>query len=147
MPWYRYGCNGSAYDSWPNAIENTCPECGGTGHVVTHPCETCSGQGRTPSRETIEVEVPAGIHTGQTITVAGRGEAGVRGERSGDLVVSIIVEEDERFKRQGDDLFCTARIDALEAMIGTSIEIEGILKTNALKSIFQQDVSMGRKLE
>lgn len=106
----------------------TCPECGGTGHVVTHPCETCSGQGRTPSRETIEVEVPAGIHTGQTITIAGHGEAGVRGERSGDLVVSIIVEEDERFKRQGDDLFCTARIDALEAMIGTSIEIEGILK-------------------
>lgn len=95
---------------------------------MTHPCETCSGQGRTPSRETVEVEVPAGIHTGQTITIAGRGEAGVRGERSGDLVVSIVVEEDERFKRQGDDLFCTARIDALEAMVGTNIEIDGILE-------------------
>lgn len=111
----------------------TCPDCGGTGHVVTHPCETCSGQGRTPSRETLEVEVPAGIHTGQTITIAGRGEAGVRGERSGDLVVSIVVEDDERFKRQGDDLFCSARIDALEAMVGTSIEMDGILKDERIE--------------
>lgn len=107
---------------------STCPECGGTGHVVTHPCETCSGQGRTPSRETVEVRVPAGIHTGQTITVPGKGEAGVRGERSGDLVVSVVVADDERFRRQGDDLLCTVTVDALQAMVGTTVELDGVLE-------------------
>ncbi len=104
-----------------------CPECGGTGEVIDHPCETCNGQGRTPSHETVKVEIPAGVHPGQTITIKDKGEAGVRGAASGNLVVSIDIAEHERFQRQGDDLYCTADVDALDAILGSEIEIDGIM--------------------
>ena len=107
--------------------QGACPECGGTGQVVEHPCETCGGQGRTPSRETVEVEIPAGAYSGQTFTVADKGEAGLRGDRQGSLVVQLEVQPDERFERQGDDLVCRVEVDALEAMVGTVVTLEGIL--------------------
>ena len=111
--------------------QTTCPVCHGSGKVVDKPCETCEGQGRTPSRETVEVKVPAGVHSGQTIRIAGKGEAGVRGDASGDLVVSIEVAQDERFERQGDDLYTTVRVDALEAIVGTTVTVDGIMKDEA----------------
>ncbi len=105
-----------------------CPACHGMGHVIDHPCETCDGQGRTPNHETVKIEVPAGIHSGQTLKVAGYGEAGVRGDRSGDLVVRIEVADSERFQRQGDDLFCVEDVSALEAMCGCTVEVDGVLE-------------------
>ncbi|WP_087316073.1 molecular chaperone DnaJ [Olsenella sp. An293] len=106
----------------------TCPVCHGQGQVIDHPCETCEGQGRAPSREKVEVQVPAGVHSGQTITVSGKGEAGVRGDASGDLVVSIEVAESDRFERRGDDLYCTVRVDALQAIVGTTVVLDGIME-------------------
>ena len=106
---------------------HTCPDCAGTGQVVENPCETCQGQGRTPARETVEVEIPAGVRTGQTITVSGRGEAGLRGDASGDLVVSVEVLPNERFERHGDDLITPVEIDSLQAIVGCTVEIDGIL--------------------
>jgi molecular chaperone DnaJ len=108
--------------------QTTCPDCGGTGKVVDKPCETCEGQGRTPSRETVDVEVPAGVHSGQSLRVKGKGEAGVRGEASGDLVVRVEVAEDKTFQRQGDDLFCRVSVDSLEAIVGTTVHMDGIIE-------------------
>ena len=108
--------------------QTTCPVCHGQGQVIDHPCETCEGQGRTPSREKVEVQVPAGVHSGQTLTVEGKGEAGVRGDASGNLVVSIEVQESDRFERRGDDLFCTVRVDSLQAILGTTVTIDGIME-------------------
>ncbi len=107
--------------------QSTCPACHGAGKTVDKPCETCDGQGRTPSREKVEVQIPAGIHSGQTVTVEARGEAGVRGDASGDLVVSVEIRDDERFERQGDDLYCSVKVDSLEAIVGTTVTIDGIL--------------------
>ena len=107
--------------------QSTCPVCHGSGRVVDKPCETCQGEGRTPSHETVKVDIPAGIHTGQAIRVEGRGEAGVRGDTTGDLVVTVQVLEDDRFERQGDDLLYVAEIDALDAMLGCEVSFEGIL--------------------
>lgn len=107
--------------------QRTCPTCGGTGQVIEHPCETCGGQGRTPSHETVGVEIPEGVQSGQTVTVAGKGEAGLRGDRAGDLVVTVEVAEHERFERAGDDLVVRVDVDALEAIVGTTVEVDGIL--------------------
>ena len=107
--------------------QTACPECAGTGSVVENPCETCQGQGRTPARETVEVEIPAGVRTGQTITIPGRGEAGLRGDASGDLVVSIEVAPHPRFEQHGDDLYTPVEVDALSAIVGCTIDVEGIL--------------------
>ena len=107
--------------------QSPCPQCQGSGHVIDHPCETCEGQGRTPSHEKVKIEVPAGVHSGQSVKVAGFGEAGVRGERSGDLLVRIDIADHDRFRRQGDDLLCVERISAFEAMLGCTLEVEGIM--------------------
>ncbi|MGL5172754.1 MAG: molecular chaperone DnaJ [Olsenella sp.] len=107
--------------------QTTCPDCGGTGHVVDKPCETCDGQGRTPSKETVVVEVPAGVRTGDTVRLKDKGEAGVRGDASGDLVVSVEVLQHDRFERHDDDLYCAVKIDSLQAIVGTSVSIDGIL--------------------
>ncbi len=106
----------------------SCPVCHGQGQVIDHPCETCDGQGRAPSREKVEVQVPAGVHSGQSLTVEGKGEAGVRADASGNLVVSVEVADNERFERRGDDLYCTVEVDSLEAIVGTTVTIDGIME-------------------
>ena len=111
----------------PMQSQMTCPQCHGSGRVVDNPCDTCQGEGRTPSHETVKVDIPAGIHSGQSIRLSGYGEAGVRGDVSGDLVVTVQIAENERFERQGDDLYAVTNIDAIEAMLGTTVHIDGIL--------------------
>lgn len=127
--------------------QSPCPDCGGSGHVIDHPCETCDGQGRTPSRETVEVEVPAGVHSGQQLKVEGKGEAGMRGERSGDLVVRIDVADDERFQRQGDDLFCVEQVSSLEAMLGCTVQVDGILEGERVSVVVPAGCQHGQQVE
>jgi len=107
--------------------QTTCPQCHGTGRMVDKPCETCDGQGRTPSHETVKVDIPAGVHSGQTVRVSGKGEAGVRGESSGDLVVSIQIDQAQTFERQGDDLYCRVQVDSIDAMLGKTVTVDGVL--------------------
>lgn len=107
--------------------QTVCEECGGTGQVVAHPCPTCDGQGRTPSHDRVEIEIPAGVYDGQELRIAGMGEAGVRGEAAGDLVIHVSVEESQDFVRHGDDLVCVLDVDALHALVGTTRVQAGIL--------------------
>ena len=53
--------------------------CGGEGKIPQEPCHVCHGRGRRPERQTVSVDVPAGIADGQRIRVSGRGHAGERG--------------------------------------------------------------------
>ena len=107
--------------------QSECPVCHGTGHSIDRPCETCGGQGRTPNHETVKVDIPAGVHSGQSLKVEGFGEAGIRGDRSGDLIVRVEVVEGERFQREGDDLYCMEDVTALEAMCGCTLDVEGVM--------------------
>lgn len=104
-----------------------CPDCGGEGTVLDQPCEMCDGQGRTPTHEKVDVKIPAGISTGRQLRVRGYGEAGYRGAASGDLIVSVSVEPHERFERTGDDLLCTLEISMVQAALGCTIEVAGII--------------------
>lgn len=126
--------------------QSVCPDCGGTGQVIDKPCETCDGQGRTPSRETVEVKVPAGVHAGQSLSLTGRGEAGVRGATSGDLVVSIDVEQHATFERQGDDLFCRVTVDSLEAVVGTTVSVRGILADEVVEVAIPGGTQYGEQI-
>jgi molecular chaperone DnaJ len=103
---------------------SVCPQCGGTGHIVEHPCKVCRGAGRTLEERTLEVEIPAGIHDGQRIRLTGEGHAGALGGRSGDAYVLVHVRADDRFVREGNDIFSQVDLTIVQAALGSAVTVE-----------------------
>jgi len=101
----------------------TCPECRGEGYRPEKPCNVCQGEGRIRGEEDIKIFIPAGVDTNQVIKVEGRGEAGRRGGKSGDLYARVFVKKHPIFKRKGDDLYISVPISFSQATLGDEIEI------------------------
>ena len=78
----------------------TCPECEGTGKVVADPCGACGGTGRTLSASEVVIDVPAGSHDGDEVRVSGMGNAGTNGSASGDFVCRVCVPEERLTRSQ-----------------------------------------------
>ncbi|MCX7044362.1 MAG: molecular chaperone DnaJ [Candidatus Sumerlaeota bacterium] len=105
------------------SINTTCDVCHGEGNVIEHPCQECSGHGRVNVRSRLKVTLPRGVDHGMQLRLSGEGEAGVKGGPRGDLYIVIKVEEDERFKRDGDDLLCEVPIAYATAALGGEITV------------------------
>jgi molecular chaperone DnaJ len=105
---------------------STCQECKGEGAVHEKKCSKCGGDGRIKKEERIGIRVPAGIENGQTISLRGRGEAGERGARSGDLYVTVRVRPHEKFSRKNNDILSTEHIPFTIAALGGKTEIDTI---------------------
>ena len=102
----------------------TCPRCGGLGEIITTPCEDCRGEGRVTADTSYQVDVPAGVDTGSTLRLTGRGAAGPRGGPRGDLYVHLRVRPHERYVRDGDDLVTEVHVSIAQASLGTSLRLE-----------------------
>ena len=100
-----------------------CPACDGQGRLPETPCEECGGAGRTVRTRTWEVDVPPGIESGQRIRISGAGHAGETAGRAGDLYVEVLVAEDERFERHGQDLLSLVEVPATRAMLGGKVSV------------------------
>ncbi len=100
-----------------------CPECKGEGTIPEKPCNVCGGEGRVAGKEDLSVFIPAGVDSGQTLKIPGKGEAGVRGGALGDLFVKIFVRPDPVFKRRGDDIYISAFIPYSKAVLGEEVKI------------------------
>ena len=103
-----------------------CSKCGGTGRIIHQPCPDCHGQGRIRKRRSIKVNIPAGIDDGQTISLRGQGHAGKNGGPNGDLLITIMVQPHEIFRREGTSVFCEAPITYAQAVLGGTLEIPTI---------------------
>lgn len=103
-----------------------CPTCAGEGVVVSSPCKKCRGEGRLRAERTIRVQVPAGVATGQYMTLRGAGNVGPRGGPRGDVLAIFEVEEDERFERDGEDLFSEALVTYSQLVLGADIRVAGV---------------------
>jgi molecular chaperone DnaJ len=101
-----------------------CNRCNGLGSIVASPCPTCRGEGRTIDERTYTVDVPAGVDTGATLRLSGRGAVGSRGGAAGDLYVHIRVAPDERFARHGDDLVHELHVPVTQASLGAQVPLE-----------------------
>jgi molecular chaperone DnaJ len=100
-----------------------CARCGGLGEVIATPCSRCRGEGRITGERTYQVDVPAGVDTGSTLRLTGRGAAGPRGGRAGDLYVHLRVAPHERYEREGDDLVTEVPISIAQASLGTRLTL------------------------
>jgi len=104
-------------------IQTTCPACGGEGKVIEEKCETCHGSGTENELSTITATVPAGVDRGQTLRLAGKGEAGPRGAQPGHLYVILDIASDERFVREAENVLCEVPISYLQACLGGDVEV------------------------
>ncbi|MGB0112076.1 MAG: molecular chaperone DnaJ [Ilumatobacteraceae bacterium] len=109
-----------------------CSRCGGLGQIITTPCSKCRGEGRITIDKTYQVDVPAGVDSGSTLRLTGRGAAGPRGGRAGDLYVHLRAAPDEKFVREDHDLVTEVKISIAQAALGTSIELETLDGTEHL---------------
>ena len=100
-----------------------CPECRGEGNRPEKPCNVCNGEGRVKGEEDIKIFIPAGVDLNQVIKVEGKGEAGRRGGKPGDLYCRIFVKKHPIFKRKGDDLYISVPVSFSQAALGDEIEI------------------------
>jgi molecular chaperone DnaJ len=114
-----------------------CDTCHGDGRLPSQPCHECRGRGRRAARQTLGVEIPAGIADGQRIRLAGRGHAGEAGAGAGDLYVLVRVRPDERFLREGDDLITALSLPAPLAALG------GVMQVPTLDGPLDVDVPAG----
>ena len=109
-----------------------CDTCRGTGQEIPDKCESCFGEGRRRTPDTVTVDIPAGVSDGMELRVTGSGHAGVAGGPSGDLYVSLSVEPSLAFDRRGQDLFTVLDITMTQATLGAQIDIEGLDATERI---------------
>lgn len=100
-----------------------CAACQGYGSIISNPCRECSGDGRVRARQTIKVEIPGGVETGNRIQLSGRGEVGPGGGPAGDLYVEIIQRDHEYLVRDGETLHLALSIPFSAAALGTKAKI------------------------
>jgi molecular chaperone DnaJ len=101
----------------------TCPACAGSGRRVEQPCTACRGAGRSVEQRMLAVEIPPGIHHGQQIRLSGEGHAGLVGGRAGDVYVEVRIRPDERFVREGDDIYTTVDLTFTQAALGATLAV------------------------
>jgi molecular chaperone DnaJ len=106
--------------------QRACPQCGGRGQVLEAPCAACAGEGRVVTRRQLEVEVPPGIHDGQSIRLRAQGHAASRGGERGNAYVTVRVRPHARLLRDGDDLHTAVRVTMTDAALGTRVRVPGV---------------------
>ncbi|MDB2696558.1 molecular chaperone DnaJ, partial [Candidatus Pelagibacter bacterium] len=107
-------------------VQQTCPQCAGSGEEITNPCTDCNGQGNKQASKKISVTIPKGVDDGTRIRLAGKGEAGSKGGANGDLYLFVNVHSHDLFKRSDENLFFEFPISIADAALGTTIEIPTI---------------------
>ncbi len=105
------------------SLQQTCPQCHGSGKVIKDPCGACHGQGRVKEQKTLSVKIPAGVDSGDRIRLAGEGEAGENGGPAGDLYVQIKVRPHAIFTREDNHLHCEVPISFATAALGGELAV------------------------
>ena len=100
-----------------------CPKCKGRGKIIHSPCHTCRGIGSIRRQHKVNINVPAGIDDGQTISLRGQGNSGINGGPAGDLLVTILVQPHARFEREGTSILLDQEISFAKAALGAEIEV------------------------
>ena len=102
-----------------------CNVCNSSGQIVSNPCKSCNGEGTTLVDEVVDIDLPKGLSNGIVLTMSGHGNH-VRDGQPGDLQISIVEIPHNKFKRDGNDIYCDEWISIPDAVLGTNIKIQTI---------------------
>jgi molecular chaperone DnaJ len=112
---------------------STCPKCRGTGKVITNPCKKCRGSGKVPKKRLVTIKIPAGVHEGQSVRVAGEGEPGFGGGPRGDLYCYVRLKEHPFLQRDGVNIVAAVPISFTQAALGGIVEVPSLNGMKELK--------------
>lgn len=130
-------CGGRGVDAESQgffSISQPCPACGGRGHTVKEPCSDCGGAGVGRTTKKFRVNIPAGVHDGSRIRLAGKGEPSPYGGPPGDLYVTTRVAPSPVFKQRSDgNLEVELPVSVVEAMRGATIEVPTLSGSKKIK--------------
>ncbi|MFN0015573.1 MAG: molecular chaperone DnaJ [Saprospiraceae bacterium] len=107
----------------PMHVAEACPACNGSGQTIRAICATCKGAGHSPGEETIDVDIPGGVHEGIQLSMSGKGNAGGKGGPPGDLIISIEEVPHDEFTREGNNILFELFLNMADAAIGAQIEV------------------------
>ena len=107
-------------------IQQTCPQCSGSGEQISNRCNECKGMGKTQTKRKITTNIPKGVDDGTRIRLSAKGEAGIKGGVNGDLYIFVTVENHNIFKRSEENLFFEFPISLADAALGTTVEVPTI---------------------
>jgi molecular chaperone DnaJ len=110
-----------------------CSTCAGEGTIIASPCKKCRGEGRIRGEKQVLVRIPAGVATGQYMTMRGVGNVGPRGGPRGDILVVFEVEEDSRFERDGEDLYTEVLVTYPQLALGANVDVPMVSGTVTLQ--------------
>lgn len=105
------------------ATQTVCPDCRGTGKIITETCTKCNGKGRKTVERIIKINVPAGIDSDQRMTYYNEGDGGYNGGPNGNLIVLIKIKPHKFFVRKGADIYIDFPITIIQASLGCSIQV------------------------
>ena len=106
--------------------QRACDKCQGKGKIIEKSCPKCAGRGSVSNTKKVEIQVPAGIDDGQTLSIRGQGNAGTNGGPNGDLLVLIAVRPDALFKRKEYDIYCEMPVSYYQAVTGDELVVPTI---------------------
>jgi molecular chaperone DnaJ len=110
-----------------------CARCGGTGSIVSSPCEECHGEGKVRVTKSLSVTIPPGVDIGSRLRVKGEGEAGTKGK--GDLYVVVEVSAHPLFQRQGTSLITELSVSLPQAILGAELAVPTLDGSSVLMKI------------
>lgn len=123
--------------------QRTCSECQGRGKIIKDKCAHCFGKGYNNREVEYEVEIPAGISSGQRVRLQGKGGAGENGGPAGDLFIEVSVPEDSYFHREDDDIYTKLTLSPAQAALGTKVDVRTL--TGEIELTVPAGTQHGRK--
>jgi len=109
----------------PMQFAQTCPQCQGQGQSAKESCTSCDAKGYHVEDDTVTIKIPAGVDSGNRLRAQGYGNENKHGQR-GDLYLTFIVEEDENFIRNGNDIYIEVPVFFTQAILGETISIPAL---------------------
>ncbi len=80
--------------------------------------------GEPTKTDTYQVKIPAGVHEGQRIRLAGQGGPGHGGGPAGDLYLRVVLAKHPDFSVEGGNLQYELELAPWEAVLGTRVQIK-----------------------